>query len=83
MDPDKSRQIHVTATFDGSESYFGSWDETSLLAQQGVAATSPPSSSELTLDAVNASITANIIAVGAAIIIAIAIVGILLLRRKK
>jgi outer membrane protein assembly factor BamB len=80
--PSKADTYRITATFDGSGSYFGSWDETSLLISQDATVTPAPTASGLTLDAVNASITMNIAAVGVAIIIAIVVVGVLLLRKK-
>jgi outer membrane protein assembly factor BamB len=78
--PSKDDLYKITATFDGSESYFGSWDETALLLKESAVSTPTPSSG-LTLDAINSTINTNIAIVGVAIIIAIAIVGVLLLRK--
>jgi outer membrane protein assembly factor BamB len=81
--PAKADKYTITATFDGSESYYGSWDETALLIQQGVQPTIAPTTATLTLDSMNSSIMTAIVGVGVAIIIAIAIVAVLLLKKKQ
>jgi len=79
--PSKADTYKITATFDGSDSYFGSWSETALLINESAEPTSTPASA-LTLEAINTMVTTNVVIVGAAIIIAIAIVGVLLLRKR-
>jgi outer membrane protein assembly factor BamB len=70
----------ITATFDGSNSYYGSWSETSLSIKQGAEATPTPST--VNLDAINTSVNTTVAIFGIAIIAAIAVVGVLILRKK-
>jgi hypothetical protein len=66
----------ITATFDGSESYWGSWAETGL-AIEAASAASPTASTVVT-----PPYEMYTIGTGIAIIIAIAIVGLLILRKR-
>lgn len=75
--PTKADTYRITSTFDGSESYFGSWDETSLLIAESAASTPTPTQTQPTQDT-----TSMFIGSTAAIIIAIAIVGFLTIRKR-
>jgi outer membrane protein assembly factor BamB len=77
--PSKADLYKITATFDGSDSYYGSWDETALSIKQDTEPT--PTASALTLDAINNLVFTNVVIVGIAVIIAVIIVGVLLLRK--
>jgi hypothetical protein len=79
--PSKADTYRITATFDGSDSYFGSWSETALLINESAAPTTT-SASTLTLEAINNMVLTNVAIFGVLIIIAIAIVGVLLLRKR-
>jgi outer membrane protein assembly factor BamB len=72
----------VTATFDGSESYWGSWAQTSLAFAEGEistgGSTTPTVSSESSTDTLMIVLVAGVVA----IIVAIAVVGLLIIRRK-
>jgi hypothetical protein len=73
----------ITATFMGDDSYGSSWAETHATVKEAAAvATASPTSTPLSLDAVNNNLIMGIAAATIAIIIAIAI-GILLLLRRK
>jgi outer membrane protein assembly factor BamB len=78
--PQTQGSYTVYASFTGSESYFASHDSTAL----GVTAAPAPSetSAPVNLDTVNSSMTNLIIGSTIAIIIAIALVGLLLFRRR-
>jgi outer membrane protein assembly factor BamB len=78
--PTKADLYRITATFDGSDSYFGSWDETSLSIKQD--AETNPTASALSLDAINSLVMTNMLAVGIAIIIAVVIVGVVVLKKR-
>ncbi|MGD6810779.1 MAG: PQQ-binding-like beta-propeller repeat protein [Candidatus Bathyarchaeia archaeon] len=78
--PQKADLYKITATFDGSESYYGSWDETALSIKQGAETT--PTSSALTLDAINSLVFTNVAILGIIIVLVIVIVGVLLLRKR-
>ncbi len=73
--PSKAGTYKITATFDGSSSYFGSWTETGLLITESPAATP-------TTTAQYPDNTPMFIGSTVAIIIAIAIVGVLMLRKR-
>jgi hypothetical protein len=74
--PDVPGDYTITATFVGSESYWGSYSETHTVVSEAPAATAAPEYPQ-PIDP-----TMTIIAVGIAIIIAVAIVGILLYRKR-
>jgi hypothetical protein len=71
----------VTATFAGTNGYWGSSAKTGMVVQNAPA-TPAPTSSPLANLATMSDITLGIVAAVIVIIIAIAIVGILLLRKK-
>jgi hypothetical protein len=68
----------ITATFMGDDSYGSSWAETGVLAQSATTAPSQTSTAEI----IQAPMEMYFIASTAAIIVAIAIVGLLLLRKR-
>ena len=70
----------IFATFAGSESYYTSTSQTALGVSN--AAVPSPTASTLAIETINNSILTYTTAIGIAIIIAIAIVGILILRKK-
>ena len=74
--PEIAGKYTVTATFMGDDSYGSSWAETAVGVVQASAAS--PTASPITLDAINSTVIAGVVA----IIIAIAIVGILMLRKR-
>jgi hypothetical protein len=80
--PPTTDAYKVTATFDGSESYWGSWAQTNLAFGEGElstgASTSPTVSSESSTDTLMNVLVAGVVA----IIVAIAVVGLLIIRRK-
>jgi len=79
--PDIPGDFTVIASFHGSESYYSSYDEAFFTAI-APAPTSAPTVAPLTDIATMSGLTIGIAAATIAIIIAIAIVGILLLRKK-
>jgi outer membrane protein assembly factor BamB len=74
--PDTPDVYKIAATFDGSESYWGSWAQTGL-AIEAASETSPSTSATST-----PPYEMYTIGTGIAIIIAIAIVGLLILRKR-
>jgi hypothetical protein len=84
VDPSKleagAGQYRIVATFAGSEGYFKSSAETGLL--MGAAATPVPTASPVSFDAINNSVMTYTLAAAIAIIIAIALVGLMILRKK-
>ena len=80
--PPTTDAYKVTATFDGSESYWGSWAQTNLSFGEGElstgASTSPTISSDSSTDTLMIVLVAGVVA----IIVAIAVVGLLIIRRK-
>ena len=79
--PQVPGEYSVTATFAGTNGYWGSSEETGMVVQNA-AATPPPTASPLTNLATMSDITFGITAAVITIIVAIAIVGVLLLRKK-
>jgi hypothetical protein len=79
--PEKEDTYRITATFDGSESYFGSWDETGLLVQS--AADDAPTASPLNYDAITNTIVTSVAIAAIAIIVAVILVGLLVLRKRQ
>jgi outer membrane protein assembly factor BamB len=75
--PGQADTYKITATFDGSDSYWGSWAETGL-AIEAVAAT-PAGTNEVAMPPYEM----YTLGMGVAIIVAIAIVGILILKKKQ
>jgi hypothetical protein len=75
--PDVPGKYTIVATFAGSKAYYASYAETFAVVQEVPAATPPPQYP------VPPDFTWTIIGMGIAIIIAVVIVGILLLLRKK
>jgi len=71
---------HITATFNGTNSYYSSSDTTYMNVQ--ASATPAPTATPITGLATMSALTYGIVAVIIVIIIAIAIVGLLLLRKK-
>ncbi len=70
----------ITATFMGDDSYGSSWAETHAAVVEAPAAS--PTSTPISFDAINNTIMTGLAAVAVAIIIAIAIVGLLILRKR-
>ncbi len=79
--PQVPGEYSVTATFAGTNGYWGSSEETGMVVQSA-AATPAPTASPIANLATMSDITLGIAAAVIAIIVAIAIVGILLLRKK-
>ena len=79
--PNVPGKYTIVATFSGTESYWGSYTETSMGVTE--AATTPvPTNAQLSFDSVTQSVQTTVILVGIAIIIAVAIATVLLLRKK-
>jgi hypothetical protein len=78
--PEISGTCKVFANFLGSESYWKSSVETALCVDAQAAPS--PTATPLTQDTINTSVMTYIIVAAIAIIIAIAIVGLLILRKK-
>jgi hypothetical protein len=78
--PTLSGNYAITATFVGSNSYGSSWSEThaTVVDAPAAAATATP----ISFDSINSSVSTTVICGVIAIIIAIALVGILLLKKK-
>jgi len=74
--PDIPGKYTVIATFEGSAAYYASWAETAFVVDEAPPATEPPAYPQ-PIDN-----TLIIVGMGIAIIIVVAIVGILLLRKK-
>jgi hypothetical protein len=79
-EPEVPGKYTITATFMGDDSYGSSWAETYVGVTEA-AVTPQATTSAVSLDSINSTITTGLVAVGAAIIIAIAI-AILLLRKR-
>ncbi len=79
--PGNAGKYTVTATFMGDDSYGSSWAETAVGVVQAQQTTSTPTVAPSNL-ATTTDLMTYIVALGIAIIIAIAIVGALLLRKK-
>jgi len=79
--PDILGTYTVTATFAGTNGYWGSSSETNMVVQ-GPSATAAPTSTPVSGLATMSGLTIGIAVAVIAIIIAIAIVGLLLLRKK-
>jgi outer membrane protein assembly factor BamB len=76
--PDNPGEYTVTATFMGSKAYYSSYGETTVGIQETAENTAPATSATLTM----ADIQLYFIGTAIAIIIAIVLVGLLLIRRK-
>jgi hypothetical protein len=74
--PEVPGKYTIIATFSGSESYYGSYAETAIGVSEAPPSTAPPEYPQ-PIDP-----TLTIVGVGIAMILAIAIVGILILRKK-
>ena len=79
--PDIPGNYTLTATFAGTQSYYGSSAQTAFYASSPPA-TPAPTATPITGLATASEVTYGIVAAVIAIIIAIAIVGLLLLRKK-
>ncbi len=79
--PDIAGTYQIIATFAGSASYSGSFSQT-YITVNSAAATPAPTATPLNMAAVNASIMTYTVIAAIAIIIAIAIVGVLMLRKR-
>ena len=78
--PDLAGKYTVTATFMGDDSYGSSWAETAVGVTEAPVAS--PTATPITFDAINNTVLTAVAAGVIAIIIAIAIVGILMLRKR-
>jgi hypothetical protein len=74
--PDVPGKYNIIATFAGSESYYASYAETYASVQEAPAATPPPQYP------VPVDYTLTIVGMGIVLLIAIAIIGLLILRKK-
>ncbi len=79
--PTIAGDYQITATFAGSGGYGSSWAETHVNVVEAPAATATPT--PISFDAINSTVTTTIIGGVVAIIIAVALVGVLLLRKHK
>jgi outer membrane protein assembly factor BamB len=80
--PDISGQYTVTATFMGDDAYSSSFATTYVSISETNQSTSP-TPSQISFDTVNNTIITGLVALGIAIILSIAIVGVLLLRKRS
>jgi hypothetical protein len=81
--PETIGQFTITATFKGDDSYGSSFATTfASLTEEGSSPTAT-TTTVINFDEVNSNVTSTVIAAAIAIIIAIAIVGILTLRKKS
>jgi len=80
--PNVPGQYTIVATFHDTASYWGSYSETSMAVQSAASASPTPTSNQPSNDAIMQTITMDILAVGAAIIIVIALATILLYKKK-
>jgi hypothetical protein len=78
--PTMAGDYKITASFMGDDSYASSWAETHATVVNAPAATASPSA--ITFDSVNSNITTTVIGGVVVILVAIAVVGLLLLRKK-
>ncbi len=78
--PPKADVYTITATFDGSESYFGSWTETAVSTE--LAPTGAQTTSSVPSDSSTNTILLAIAVVAVAIIVAIAIVGVFIIKKR-
>jgi hypothetical protein len=78
--PTMSGDYTITASFMGDDSYGSSWAETHATVAQAPAST--PTASAVSFDTINSNVTTTIVGGVVAIIIAIAIVGLLVLKKK-
>jgi hypothetical protein len=78
--PDMAGKYTVTATFMGDDSYGSSYAQTAVGVVEAPAASSTPT--PISFDSINSTVTSTIIGGVVAIIIAIAIVGLLVLRKR-
>jgi hypothetical protein len=80
--PDISGQYTVTATFMGDDAYSSSFATKYVSISETNQSTSP-TPSQISFDTVNNTIITGLVALGIAIILSIAIVGVLLLRKRS
>jgi hypothetical protein len=80
--PQKEGLYKITATFAGDDSYGSSWDETGLTVSQAAVASPTATTQTYTMNDFTGPLSMYIGVGVAAIIIAIAIVGLLILRKK-
>jgi hypothetical protein len=78
--PDIAGQYTVTATFIGDDSYGSSFATTYVSVTESTETT--PTTTAISFDAINSTVTTTILGGVVAIIIAIAIVGVLMLRKR-
>lgn len=78
--PDISGQYTIMATFAGDKSYGSSWAQTYVSVVEAEEA--PPTATAVNFDSINNTVSMTIIGGVIAIIVAVAIVGLLVLRKK-
>jgi len=78
--PDIAGEYTVTATFMGDDSYGSSWAEIHAVVTE--ATETPPTATPVNFDAVNSNVTTVVIGGVVAIIIAVALATVLILRKK-
>ncbi len=76
--PELAGTYQVYSTFAGTNGYYGSFAETTVVVQESQ---EPPTATPITFDAINNTLVMGLVAVAIAIIVAIAI-AVLLLRRR-
>ena len=78
--PDVAGQYMITATFMGDDSYGSSWAQTYATVTEATETT--PTATPPNFDAVNSTVTTTVIGGVVAIIIAVALATVLILRKK-
>jgi hypothetical protein len=78
--PDITGEYAITATFVGDDSYGSSWAETHAVVTE--ATETPPTQTPVNFDAVNSTVTTVVLGGVVAIIIAVALAAVLILRKK-
>jgi hypothetical protein len=73
-------QYAITATFAGDDSYGSSWAQTYSSVTQAQAAT--PTAALISFDAINGTLTTTIIGAAIAIIVAVALATVLILKKR-
>ncbi len=79
--PDIAGEYKITATFMGDDSYGSSWAETHAVVTQATQTT--PTATPVSFDAINSTVTTVVLGGVVAIIIAVALATVLILRKRQ
>jgi hypothetical protein len=78
--PDIAGEYTITATFAGDDSYGSSWAQTYATVTEAPEAPATPTA--ISFDTINSTVTTTVIGGVIAIIIAVALVGLLILKKR-